>query len=115
MSEQLKIIEDIARRNSFSYHADLVLSLINKLENNDSEFWGLLNSNDVWGGSGSLVDISLSSYSQQDNENVKKDEYDWRCAFIDINEEMILKGIINPCAKSVSKTFKQWNEDRVGI
>jgi hypothetical protein len=115
MLEQLKIIENIARRNSFSYHADLILDLIDKLENNDSEFWGLLNSNDVWGGSGSLVDISLSSYSQQDKENVKKDEYEWRCVLIDIYEEMIQKGIINSRAEFATKAFREWNDNGVGI
>lgn len=115
MIQELEKIESIAKRNGFESHAKFVRSLLESYRNDEGHAWSLINTNEVWGGAGSLVDISLSSYSKQSEEEIKKDEYEWRRAFISIFEEMESNGISNSRAEHAANTFRYWNEHKIGI
>ena len=115
MLEQLKIIEGIARRNSFVDHADLVLELINMHDSDSEGFTERINSSFVWGGAGSLIDISLSAYSRLSPEMVKSDEYKWRSAFIELGAKLNSNGQVNPAAAQIAEAFDNWKKNETGI
>ena len=111
----LETIRCIAVRHGFNDHAHLVEVLLRRVASDPASIWETINTNEVWGGAGSLADISLAAYSSLPEAEVRADEIAWRSAFIALNEGMLAHGVCNPRAQSWATVFHKWNEARIGI
>jgi hypothetical protein len=112
---ELETMRRIALRHGFTDHARLVEDLLSRGASEPAGIWEALDTNDVWGGAGSLADISLSANSSLPEAEVRADELAWRNAFIALSEGMLANGIRNPRAESCASAFRIWNDGRVGI
>ena len=112
---ELEILHRIAMRHGFVAHANLIEKLISLAASDPDGIWNELSTNDVWGGSGSLADVSISSYSSLPEAEVRIDERAWRNAFIKLNERMGAHGVHSSRADSWTATFQSWNDAGVGI
>ena len=111
----LATLRRIAQRHGLAQPASCLAQLLSTARSEPDSIWQAINSNEVWGGAGSLADVSLSAGSTLPESEVRSDELLWRNSFIALHAGMLANGAVNPRAQSCVAAFEAWNAAHIGI
>jgi hypothetical protein len=86
-----------------------LLELVALASSDEAEFWRRFNTNEIWGGAGSLADQFLSSAQSTNTAELHDDQVAFRKAMVSLAAIMRAKGMNNSRADDWAKTFELWN------
>ncbi len=93
--------------------ADWLGEVINQAACNEEDLWVALNSNEFWGGAGSLADKTMDEYPQFAAEARKLQVREMREVMIEIGHLLIDRGNENPRTMDWVLAFSNWNASDV--
>jgi hypothetical protein len=102
-------LEAVLVAYSLHFHAGFVRDLIHWYEQEPERFRQEVLSNDLWGGAGSISDLSLTGFRPSD-ERAREDQRRLRSAIIHLAEGLEAEGLADERALGVAATFRRWNE-----
>lgn len=108
MRRELLRIEGLLRKHEFDAQADVVATLLAEYDAPDhTRFQYALQDVALWGGSGSVIDCSITSNARVVTPEVRQDERAFWSALVQLAEEMDRVGLGTARSRDVAATFRR--------
>lgn len=105
--ESLAEIKAILTRNWFRHHARVADRLLSLARSDDPSFEEAVNSDEVWGGAGSLADVLFSdNVWWRRKASLREDDEEYIRALLKVADRMIDEGIASSRAREFARMVR---------